>query len=131
MRDCRDSFGLAPARILCLISGIHVRAAPRLFCVGSATKAALTFVMALLLLVAATLSVNGALHQTLHNDSAVNGHFCLICSLAKGQASSPESPVIVVLFVASLLFWASSHSEIVLPSTFDYRVSRGRAPPAN
>ncbi|HTL17514.1 MAG TPA: hypothetical protein VL793_09765, partial [Patescibacteria group bacterium] len=60
--------------------------------------------MAILLLIA-TLSVSDLLHQSLHHGSSLSNHFCLVCSLAKGQANGPESPILVVFGLLSLLFF--------------------------
>jgi hypothetical protein len=85
--------------------------------------------MALLLLVAATLSVSHTLHQTLHRDGAMNGHFCLVCSFAKGQVTGPEATFASALAVLSLLFFIRAIHAALLPGGFDYCVSQGRAPP--
>ena len=123
------TFGLAPLLRVWLIANIQVRAARRASRLGAASKAVLASFMALLLLIAATLSVSHNLHQTLHRDGAVSGHFCLVCSLAKGQVSGPEVLFVLALAVLSLLFYICVIHAARSPGGFDYCVSLGRAPP--
>jgi hypothetical protein len=112
-----------------LIELVQLRAAERYWCPGAAPKAVLSGIMALLLLVAATLSVNHTLHRSLHNDGSVSGHFCLVCSFAKGQANSPDVPLVLALCVVFVLFCIRIAEISFLPGGFDYRLTYGRAPP--
>jgi hypothetical protein len=84
--------------------------------------------LALLLLVASALSVSHALHQSLHQDGATSGHFCLVCSFAKGQASSAAVAVISAVIVFCCLWGICLVSASPFPG-FDYRTSPSRAPP--
>jgi len=106
-----------------------VRAARRDPGPGAARKAVLASFTALLLVLAATLSVSHTLHQTLHRDGAVTGHFCLVCSFAKGQVTGPEAAFALALAVLSLLFFIRVIHAALAPGGFDYCVSHGRAPP--
>jgi hypothetical protein len=86
--------------------------------------------MALLLLVASTLSVSHALHQSLHRDGTVSGHLCLVCSFAKGHASGPGAILVLVAAVLPVLFSFCLPQRSPLPRDFDFGVAQGRAPPA-
>jgi hypothetical protein len=85
--------------------------------------------MALLLVVASTLSVSHSLHKSLHRDGALSGHLCLVCSLAKGHASGPEAAFALGVAVTPVLFYFCILQRSPLPRGFDYRVAHGRAPP--
>jgi hypothetical protein len=85
--------------------------------------------MALLLLIASTLSVSHSLHQSLHRDGSLSGHFCLVCAFAKGQADSPVAPLVLAMAGLSLLFSIRLFLGSLLPGSFDYCLSLGRAPP--
>jgi len=92
-------------------------------------KSALAGLLALLLLVAGAISVNHALHQSLHNDKAANSHFCLLCSFAKGQVSGAE----VALISAVLSFFCFCGVRLAntsIVAAIDYRLSPSRAPPS-
>ena len=106
----------------------QVHAAPRAFRSGAALKAVLSGLMALFLVVAGACSVNHTLHQSLHSNSFDN-HFCLVCSLAKGQAAAPEAPLVWALGILSLILFTRVVMEFALPDLFDYSVSSERAPP--
>jgi len=114
---------------MCLIALVQLRAAQRSWCPGAAPKAVLSGIVALLLLVAATLSVNHTLHRSLHNDGSLNGHFCLVCAFAKGQANSPDVPLALAFYVALVLFCIRIAEISFMPGGFDYRLTYGRAPP--
>jgi hypothetical protein len=96
---------------------------------GAAFKAVLSGFMALLLWIAATLSVSEALHQFLHHNAKVGGHICLVCSLVKGQAGGPEAPFALAFGVCALLVCFRTVQDSFLPCNLDYCVSHGRAPP--
>ena len=82
----------------------------------------------LLLLVATTLSVSHALHKYLHQDGGASGHFCVVCSFAKGQVSAAAVAVISAALV-SCLFWGFCLVNTFAFPGFDYRFSPSRAPP--
>jgi hypothetical protein len=84
--------------------------------------------LAVLLLVAAILSVSHALHQCLHNEGAVNGHVCLVCSFAQGQVSAVAVALVSGVFVFPCLWYFCLVGTLPLPG-FDYRISPSRAPP--
>lgn len=95
---------------------------------GLDCKAALSALLAILLIIAATLSVSHTLHQNLHRDGSPGSHFCLVCSLAKGQLTSAEAVATLLFLVLIFLFVLSpaTISPLVSP---DYRLSPSRAPP--
>lgn len=84
--------------------------------------------LALLLLVATALSVSHELHQSLHRGRATSGHFCLVCSFAKGQVSAAAVAVICAVLVFCCL-WGVCQPGTSPFSGFDYRISPSRAPP--
>jgi len=89
---------------------------------------ALGGLLVFLLLLATTFSISHVLHQSLHHDDAGSGHFCLLCSFAKGQVSAAA----VALFLAVLVFcclWGVCRAIISPFPGFDYRTSPSRAPP--
>ena len=111
-----------------LIANIIVQLGRTLCGSGRAPKAALVGLLMLLLLVATTLSVSHALHQSLHQDGAASGHFCVVCSFAKGQVNAAA----VALVSAALVFcffWAVCLVNTFAFPGFDYRSSPSRAPP--
>jgi hypothetical protein len=108
----------------------QVHAAARVLRSGAALKAVLSGLMALFLVVAGACSVNDSLHQSLHSNSFDN-HFCLVCSLAKGQAAGPEAPLIWAVGILLLIFFTRVVTEFALPDAFDYSVSSERAPPVH
>ena len=69
-------------------------------------KETLAAVLAVLLLVAATLSANHSLHQAIHGDGSATTHVCLICSLSKGQVNASDIAPILAVFFALLIFTA-------------------------
>jgi hypothetical protein len=89
---------------------------------------ALGGLLALLLLVATTFSVSHELHQSLHQDRAANGHFCLVCSFAKGQVSVAAVAVFSAVLVFCCLWGVCPLGTSPFPG-FDYRTSPSRAPP--
>jgi hypothetical protein len=95
---------------------------------GLDCKAALAALLALLLLAASTLSVSHTLHQNLHRDGAPGSHFCLVCSLAKGQLTSAEAAAALLFLVLIFLFVLPPETISRLASP-DYRLSPSRAPP--
>jgi hypothetical protein len=92
-------------------------------------KGGLAGLLALLLLAAVTLSASDLLHQSLHNRSTVNGHICLVCSFAKGQAEANDVSFISVIPVFVLTPY---HGFAATSSTSDFRflLSHSRAPPS-
>jgi hypothetical protein len=113
---------------VCLVTGITLQ--PRRTISGHArlSGSALGALLAVLLVVAAFLSVSHALHQCLHDEGAANGHVCLLCSLAKGQVSAVPFALWSGVCVLSCLWYFCLISPVPLPG-FDYRLSPSRAPP--
>jgi hypothetical protein len=97
---------------------------------GPGLKSAFAGLLALLLLTAVTFSVSHSLHQALHPGGAVNGHFCLVCSIAKGQVGAVDTAVILTALVFSFLIGVRLLTRSPL-GFFAYRLSHSRAPPAD
>jgi hypothetical protein len=119
---------LAHRESVCSIANIIVQLGRLLSSFKRVPTSALGGLLAVLLLVATTFSVSHALHQSLHHDSAGNGHLCLACSFAKGQVSV----AVVALFVSVLAFrclWRVGTVGIAPSFGPDYRLSPSRAPP--
>jgi hypothetical protein len=91
-------------------------------------KSALAGLLALLLLAAATFSVCDGLHRCLHSGDTANHHFCLVCSLAKGQASAVEMGVVAFVVLFSCLFGLRLANAAPVVEA-DVRLSPSRAPP--
>ena len=83
--------------------------------------------MTLLLLLATTAAVSHELHAALHQDGPSSPHFCLVCSLAKGQALALASVVAVALLLACC--WLLPRTTARPSTRPDYRLSPSRAPP--
>jgi hypothetical protein len=92
-------------------------------------KPALAGLLALILIFAATVSVSQTVHRFLHHDASASGHFCLICSIAKGQVSAAAVATIPAPPVISCFSSLPATDASVLRG-FDYRLSPSRAPPA-
>jgi hypothetical protein len=90
-------------------------------------KPAVAGILALLLIVAATLAVSHSLHRALH-PGATENHLCLICSLVKGEVGTADVSAIFALFVCALWFF-HPHFTFVVPIVIDQRLDRSRAPP--
>lgn len=119
---------LAQWAFVWLIQGIQVQPKRRPFGLGAPAKSALAGLLSLLLLLATTLSVSPALHQSLHLQGGANAHFCLVCSLAKGQVSTAEAALVWVLVVLFFLFSISLATASPFVG-FEYFPSQSRAPP--
>ena len=119
---------LAPRENVCLIAGTIVQLGRIPSSARHMPTSALGAFLALLLLVATTFSVNHALHQSLHQDGAASGHFCLVCSFAKGQVSAAVVAIISAVLVFSCLWGVCQRGTSPFPG-FDYRTSPSRAPP--
>ncbi len=119
---------LARREVVCFIKPIRLQRGRTLGGVGRTPKAALAALLSFLLLLATTLSASQALHQSLHRDSAANGHVCLICSLVKGQVNMAAVACVLALAVFYYLGNLRLSSTAVVPG-FDYRFSPSRAPP--
>ena len=91
-------------------------------------KPALAGLLALIVLVATTFSVSHALHQTLHPNAPAGNHFCLVCSLVKGQVNAADVSAALLLFTAVLVF-SFPALELVIQSAVDRRLNPSRAPP--
>jgi len=97
---------------------------------SSGAKSAFAGVLALLLLVALTFSVSHSLHQAIHPGAGLNGHFCLVCSIAKGQVGAVDTAIILTALVFSFLIGVRLSASSPL-AFFAYRLSHSRAPPAD
>ena len=95
---------------------------------NSLPNSALSGVLAVLLLVAMTLSVSSTLHSLLHHDLTGSDHICLACSLVKGQVNATAVALILVVLVLGC-FWVACVVHATPFSGFDYRTSPSRAPP--
>ncbi len=91
-------------------------------------RSALAATLALLLLAVATLSASQVLHSALHSDGGVNTHFCLACSLVKGQLDAVEAVIAIVLVLAVSLSAFFPETGLALPDPA-YFLSPSRAPP--
>jgi hypothetical protein len=119
---------LAASRILWLSIHIPVHREHEFAGFGRVTKPALVGLLALLLLASATLSVSQSLHQWIHADGDSGSHFCLVCSLAKGQVTAS---LVATTLVSLVLCWDTvgrALSTAPLPG-YDFRLSPSRAPP--
>jgi hypothetical protein len=114
---------------VCLVTGINLQLGRTLSGYARWSGSALAALLAGLLLVAAILSVNHALHQCLHYEGAVNGHVCLVCSFVKGQLSAAPVALFCGVCVFPCLWYFCLVNTLSLPG-FDYRLSPSRAPPA-
>ncbi len=113
---------------MCLVDADIVRTGQTAGCRGHIANAAVAGLLMFVLLVATACSVSGALHQSLHPDSAANGHVCLICFFAKGHVSTAA----VALFAVAVVFYCLGSLRLASAparSRFDYRLSPSRAPP--
>jgi hypothetical protein len=113
---------------VCLIAVNIVQLGQTLSRVGRMPKSAVGGLLALSLLFATAFSVSHALHQSLHQDGPGSGHFCLVCSFAKGQVSTAVVAVVSAVLTFCCLWWVRLASTNSLPR-FDYRFSPSRAPP--
>jgi hypothetical protein len=75
-------------------------------------------------------SASSSLHRAIHPDAASPAHQCVITLWSHGQVDVPGVSLACVIFVAALLFFLPSLPAAV-PSSFDYRLSPSRAPPAS
>jgi hypothetical protein len=110
---------------------VHVRAAAGTASRHAAFQAVVCWLMVCLLIWAAALSGNQALHQTLHHDAPATGHFCLVCSLSTGQANAPEVAPLLTFFFSALFLLVCARFVFVLPAGFQYSLALGRAPPVS
>jgi hypothetical protein len=94
----------------------------------SAGRIALAGVLALILLVAGTLSVSHGLHEALHHEGDTPHHLCLLCSLAKGQVEAALLPC-VCAGMALCPILTSGLATTIFPADFRYCLSQSRAPP--
>ena len=96
---------------------------------GSVAKSALAGLLAVLLLVAATLAASHALHQSFHAGRASASHLCLICSFTKGQVTTAEIAPALAVFVSIVIFSLPLVRVSKLPVT-DRRLAHSRGPPS-
>jgi hypothetical protein len=113
---------------VCLIAGVTVQLRRTLLEFGRVPKAALVGLLMSLLLVATASSASHSLHQYLHQDGATHGHFCLVCSFAKGQVNAAAVALVSAVLVLCFLWRVGLVSTFSFPG-FDYRTSPSRAPP--
>jgi len=85
-------------------------------------------VLAIILLGAGALLLNGALHQLLHPDAAGDNHFCLVCSMVKGQVSLALEPAASAEPPGQCLC-AIPPLRTPPPPVRDHRFAPSRAPP--
>ena len=109
---------------------LNVQREQRIAGLGSGPKSAFAGLLALLLLVALTFSVSHSLHQAIHPGAGLNGHFCLVCSIAKGQVGAVDTAIILTALVFSFLIGVRLSASSPL-AFFAYRLSHSRAPPAD
>lgn len=119
---------LARMGLVCLTAETSVQSGHTFRGFGRLSGAALAALLMFLLLATTTLSACHALHHALHHDSDDPGHFCLVCSFAKGQVSATEASAIPVVLFLGWLFGSLQAQAPLLPG-FDYRLSPSRAPP--
>lgn len=94
-----------------------------------AARAALAALLSFLIVASAVISVSHVLHQKLHAENAAPGHFCLLCSLSKGQITAAEAAPILATFVATVVFLVPVLRAACLTSV-DQRLAPNRGPPA-
>jgi small neutral amino acid transporter SnatA (MarC family) len=94
-----------------------------------AAKTALAALLSFLLVTSAVISVSHTLHKKLHTEDASPGHFCLVCSLSKGQITPAEAAPILTIFVVSVFFLIPVLRTAPLRSV-DRRLAPNRGPPA-
>jgi flagellin-like protein len=111
-----------------LIAGVIVQSGRTLCKASQLPKSAVSGVLVVLLLVAMTFSVSHSLHRILHDDGARSDHFCLACSLAKGQVGALGVASISAVLVLCC-FWVDGRDHTTPSCGFDYRLSPSRAPP--
>lgn len=118
---CVGSFGV-------LHSCGQVQPKRRPFGLGAPVKSALAGLLALLLLLATTLSVSHLLHQSLHRADNASGHLCLACSFAKAQVSATDIGLTSALLFFCFIFSISLATASPVAG-FEYSPSQSRAPP--
>ena len=128
IRGALAQIPLAPKGNVCLIAGVNVQPGSILRRTSHLPLSALSGALAVLLLVAMTLSVSHTLHSLLHRDLAGNGHLCLACSLIKGQVSAAAVALVSTVLVLGC-FWVICLVHTTPFCGFDYRTSPSRAPP--
>lgn len=120
-------FPLARLLMLWLIEGRRVQS-ERNACRYGGVKSALAGLLALLLLAAATVSANQALHRLLHHEGGIDHHFCLVCSFAKGLVSAADVTLVAAALVFGFIF-ARRRTDVLTVPALDLRLSPSRAPP--
>lgn len=89
---------------------------------------ALAALLALLFVVAASVSVCHGLHRALHGDSDPGHPYCLACAVAKAQLHNAD-PVIALALITLLTISPLFLLQIACPSALHLRFARGRDPP--
>jgi len=115
---------------MCLIDFTQVQLEPRPSGFDWAAKSALSGLLALTLLLATAFSSSHTLHQSLHSDGAGSHHFCLVCSLIKGQVGAAEVALVFAVLVLLVVLGVRPEHVASVPGP-DYRLSHSRAPPAH
>ena len=113
---------------MCLIRRKSVQSGRTSCGYGRIPRAALVGLLTFFLPVAAAFSVSHALHHFLRHNSATDGHFCLVCSFAKGQVSAAPT----VLMSVVVVFYRVEGVRLATIPAFpgcDYRTPPSRAPP--
>src|SRR6185369_4124211 len=118
---------LASEPPLCLIHRVSVQLKSRILQHQGTHKSFLSLLLGLLLLATTTLAVCHALHQTVHQNGALN-HFCLVCTFAKGLVTTAEAAACAGPLVGCWLLSKGSVS-ILLPSGPLKGLPQSRAPP--
>ena len=121
-------FELAQLQGLCLIDWRNVdkqRTSPG--CRPTA-KSALAGLLAILFLLATTVSVTHSLHHSLPGNHSAGSHSCFLCAFAKGQVASADTAPIAA-FLALCLVSTVHLAKVSAPANWDYRFSPSRAPP--
>jgi hypothetical protein len=84
--------------------------------------------LAILFLLATTVSVTHSLHHSLPGNHSAGSHSCFLCAFAKGQVASADTAPIAA-FLALYLVFAAGLAKVSAPASWDYRFSPSRAPP--
>ena len=96
---------------------------------GKMAKAALAFLLGMLVLLEAAMAASPALHHLIHADSDDPNHECAITAFAKAQVSSTFVAHILIALPALFGAVALLAETFILVQT-TYRFSLGRAPPS-
>ena len=95
---------------------------------GSVAKSVLAGLLAVVFLMAATVSATHSLHHALPGNDSSGSHSCFLCSLTKGQVASADTSPIAA-FLALCLVFIVRFAKVSAPASWDYRFAPSRAPP--